>query len=113
MFRAGHLPTWVSVKLMLRCHPQLLLHLCFETGFSQDLAITISTRLAGSLDSPVSASPSLELKTCVPRLDFHVDAWVLVMMDCIASTLSPESSLKPKYILIVKLLIEKFGQLVL
>lgn len=71
----------VNVKLTLRCLPQLLLHLCFETGFSPDLALTISTRLAGSPGPPVSASPSLELKTRVTRLDFHMDAWDLVMMD--------------------------------
>lgn len=113
MFRAGCLSTLVSVKLTLRCLPQYLLHLCFETGFSPDLELTISARLAGSLHYPVSASPSLELKTCVTSLDFHMDAWDLVMMDCIASTLSLESSLQPKYIFIVKLLIDNFWQLVL
>lgn len=110
MFRAEHLPTLLSVKLTLRCLPQLLLHLCFETGFSLDLALTISTRLAGS---PGSASPSLELKTSVTGLDYHIDAWDPVMMDCITSTLSLESSLQPKYILMVKLLIDDFWQLVL
>lgn len=107
VFRAGHLPTLLSVKLTLRCLPQLLLHLCFETGFSLDLALTISTRLAGS---PGSASPSLELKTSVTGLDYHIDAWDPVMMDCITSTLS---SLQPKYILMVKLLIDDYWQLVL